>query len=84
VGVGREADMSLTGFRPLWDKILSQNLQAVADQGRHFKGCSPFKGTAYRGVCCICLRFHLGEALPKLKLWYDLAPPKTTNVEVDE
>jgi hypothetical protein len=32
-GVGRVADISLTGFHLLWDKILSQNLQAVADQG---------------------------------------------------
>jgi hypothetical protein len=31
VGVGRGADMSLTGFHPLWDEILSKNLQAVAD-----------------------------------------------------
>jgi hypothetical protein len=42
--------MSLTGFHPLWDKILSQNLQAVADQGCHLKGSSPHKGIAYRGV----------------------------------
>jgi hypothetical protein len=41
--------MSLTGFHPLWDKILSQNLQAVADQGCHSEGSSPCKGTAYRG-----------------------------------
>jgi hypothetical protein len=34
--------MSLTGFQPLWDKILSQNLQAVADQGCHLEGSSPF------------------------------------------
>jgi hypothetical protein len=44
--------MSLTGFHPLWDKILSQNLQAVADQGCHLKGSSPHKRTAYRGVYC--------------------------------
>jgi hypothetical protein len=47
VGVGRGADMSLTGFHLLWDKILSQNLQAVADQGCHLEGSSPYKGTAY-------------------------------------
>jgi hypothetical protein len=41
--------MSLTGFHPLWDKIVSQNLQAVADQGCHLEGSSPCKGTAYRG-----------------------------------
>jgi hypothetical protein len=35
MGVGLGADMSLTGFHTLWDKILSQNLQAVADQGCH-------------------------------------------------
>jgi hypothetical protein len=52
VGVGRGADMSLTGFHPLWDKILSQNQQAVADQGCHLEGSSPYKGTAYRGVHC--------------------------------
>jgi hypothetical protein len=44
--------MSLTGFYPIWDKILSQNLQAVADQGGHFKGSSPYKGTACRGINC--------------------------------
>jgi hypothetical protein len=52
MGVGRGADMSLTGFHPLWDKILSQNLQAVADQGCHLEGSSPYKGTAYRGEYC--------------------------------
>jgi hypothetical protein len=45
--------MSLTGFHPLWDKILSQNLQAVADQGFHSDGSSPYKGNAYRRVYCI-------------------------------
>jgi hypothetical protein len=52
VGVSRGADMSLTGFHPLWDKILSQNLHAVADQGGHLEGSSPNKGTADRGVYC--------------------------------
>jgi hypothetical protein len=52
-GSGRGADMSLTGFHPLWDKIISQNLQAVADQGCHLEGSSPYKGTAYKGVYCI-------------------------------
>jgi hypothetical protein len=37
MGVGRGADMSLTGFYPLWDKFLSQNLRAVADQGCHLE-----------------------------------------------
>jgi hypothetical protein len=32
--------MSLTRFHPLEKKILSQNLQAVADQGCHLKGFS--------------------------------------------
>jgi hypothetical protein len=41
--------MSFIGFHPLWDKILSQILQAVADQGRHLKKSSPYKGTAYWG-----------------------------------
>jgi hypothetical protein len=49
--------MSLTGFHPSWDTILSHNLQAVADQGCHLEGChlegsSPYKKTAYRGVYC--------------------------------
>jgi hypothetical protein len=44
--------MSLTGFHPLWNKILSQNLQAVADQGCHLEGSSTYKGTAYRRVYC--------------------------------
>jgi hypothetical protein len=44
--------MSITGFHPFRDKILSQNLQAVADQGCHLKGSSPYKGTACRGVYC--------------------------------
>jgi hypothetical protein len=52
VGVGRAADMSLVGFHMLWDKILLQNLQAVADQGCHLEGSSPDKETAYRGVYC--------------------------------
>jgi hypothetical protein len=41
--------MSLTGFHPLYDMILSQNLQAVADQGCHLEGSSPHQGTAYKG-----------------------------------
>jgi hypothetical protein len=41
--------MSLTGFHFLWDKILSQHLQAVADKGCHLEGLSPYKVTAYRG-----------------------------------
>jgi hypothetical protein len=57
VGVGRGADMSLTGSYPFSDKILSQNLQAVADQGCHSEGSSPLReplnrGTAYGGVYC--------------------------------
>jgi hypothetical protein len=40
--------MSLTGFHPIWDKILSQNLQAVADQRCHLEGSSPYKWTAFR------------------------------------
>jgi hypothetical protein len=35
------------------DKILSRNLQAVANQGCHLEGLSPYMGTAYRGVYCI-------------------------------
>jgi hypothetical protein len=54
--------MSLTGFHPLWDKILSQNLQAVADQGCHLEGSSPVKGTAYRGYTVQC-GFRKGVAL---------------------
>jgi hypothetical protein len=46
--------MSLSWFHPFWDKILSQNLQAVADQGCHLVGSSRYKGTAYRGVYCTC------------------------------
>jgi hypothetical protein len=49
VGVGRGADMALTGFHPLWDKNLSQNLQAIADQGCHLEGSSPYKGIALGG-----------------------------------
>jgi hypothetical protein len=30
--------MSHKRFHPLWGKILSQNLQAVADQGFHLEG----------------------------------------------
>jgi hypothetical protein len=37
------------------DKILSQNLQAVADQGCHLEGSSPYEGPGYRGVYCIFL-----------------------------
>jgi hypothetical protein len=36
--------MSLTNFHPLWDKILSQNLQALADQGCHLEGSSLYRG----------------------------------------
>jgi hypothetical protein len=49
VGAGRGADMSLTGFHHLWGKNISQNIQAVADQGCHLEGSSPFMGTAYWG-----------------------------------
>jgi hypothetical protein len=41
--------MSLTGFHPLWDKILSQNLQAVADHGCHFEGSPLYKGPLIGG-----------------------------------
>jgi hypothetical protein len=43
--------MSLTGFHPLWDEILSQNLQAVADQGCHLGGYSP--GPLIRGYTVV-------------------------------
>jgi hypothetical protein len=62
--------MSLTGFPPLWNKILSQSLQAVADQGCHL-GAFPYKGTAYRGVYCL----HI--SLVKLQMcleWYLYSP----------
>jgi hypothetical protein len=49
MGVDRGADMSLTGFHPLLNKIFSQNLLAIADQRCDLKGSSPYKGTAYRG-----------------------------------
>jgi hypothetical protein len=52
VGVGRGGDMSHTRFQPSWDEKLSQNLQAVADQGCHLEGSSPYKGTDYRAVYC--------------------------------
>jgi hypothetical protein len=42
VGVGRGADVSLTGFHSLRDKILSQNLQAIADEGMSLKKILPF------------------------------------------
>jgi hypothetical protein len=51
-GVCRGADISLTGFHPIWDKILSQNLQAVADQGCQLEGSSPYKGAAYSSSIC--------------------------------
>jgi hypothetical protein len=57
VGVGRGADISLTGFHLLWDKIILQNLQAVADQGGHLKGSFPYKRTAYRGYTVLKLQF---------------------------
>jgi hypothetical protein len=54
--------MSLTGYHPLWDKIISQNLQAVADQGFHLEGTSPYNGTAYRGVHCNVHSLPISEA----------------------
>jgi hypothetical protein len=42
--------VSLTSFHPLWDKDLSQNLHAVADQGCHPEGS--LSGNAYRGESC--------------------------------
>jgi hypothetical protein len=45
--------VSLTRFHPSWDKIISENLQAVDDQGCHLEESSPYKGTAYTGVYCI-------------------------------
>jgi hypothetical protein len=62
MGVGRGAEMSLTGFHPLWDKILSQNPQAVADQGCQLEGSSSYKGTAYRGGW-YCIGFPLKAVL---------------------
>jgi hypothetical protein len=44
VGVGRGADMSLTGVHPLWDKILLHNLQAVADKDVTSKDLPPLQG----------------------------------------
>jgi hypothetical protein len=64
-GVVGGAGMSLTRFHPLWDKILSQNLQAVADQGCHLEGSSTSKRTAYRGVYCNC-RSHAMPSVQKL------------------
>jgi hypothetical protein len=57
--------MSLTGFHPLWGKILSQTLQAVADQGCHLEGSAPYKGTAYRGVYCTSLQSHQDDWMIK-------------------
>jgi hypothetical protein len=59
VGVGRRADMSITGFHPFWEKTLSQNLQSVADQGCHLEGSSPYKGTACRGEDCMYSQLSL-------------------------
>jgi hypothetical protein len=53
VGVGRGADMSLKGFHSLQDKILSQKVQAVADQGCQIEGFAPYKWTAYRGLITV-------------------------------
>jgi hypothetical protein len=50
VGVGRGDDLLLTGFHPFWDEILSQNLQAVADQGCHLEEFSPYKGPLVGGL----------------------------------
>jgi hypothetical protein len=47
--------MSLTGFHVLRDKLMSQYLQVVAEQGWHL-GSSPYEGTAYRGVICGLVR----------------------------
>jgi hypothetical protein len=60
--------MSLTGFHPLWDTILSQNLKAVADQGCQLEGSSPHKGTAYRGVFCTHLAVSGGKKLAGIAL----------------
>jgi hypothetical protein len=49
VGVGRRAEMSLTGLHPLWDKILSQKLQAVPDQGCHLEGSPLIRGLLVGG-----------------------------------
>jgi hypothetical protein len=41
--------MSLSGFHPLWDKILSQNLQARRRPRTSLRRILPYKGTADRG-----------------------------------
>jgi hypothetical protein len=51
-GLLAELTCSLTGFHRLWDKILSQSLQAVTDHRCHLEGSSPNKWTAYREVHC--------------------------------
>jgi hypothetical protein len=54
-GGGRSRSWHVTyRFHPLWDKILSQSLQTVADRGCHLEGSSPYKGTAHRGVYWTC------------------------------
>jgi hypothetical protein len=62
VGVSRGADKSLTGFHPLWDEILSQNLQAVADQGFHLKDPPLMRGSLIGGCAVLILS---GQVSPK-------------------
>jgi hypothetical protein len=53
--------MSLTGFHPFWDAILSQNLQAVADQGCYLEGSSPYKGPPIGGYTVYTLSSSQNE-----------------------
>jgi hypothetical protein len=73
-----ELTCHLQGYTPL-DKILLQNLQAVADQGYHFKGSSPYKEDIYIGgytVSVFCTPNTLRD-------WVNLRSRPTAQRKVD-
>jgi hypothetical protein len=58
-----ELTCHLQGFTPDGIRFSHITLQAVADQGCHSEGSSPYKGTAYRGVYCTSTFYCQTQAL---------------------
>jgi hypothetical protein len=69
--------MSLTGFHPFWDKNILQNLQAVANQGCHLEGSSPYRGIAGREVYCT---FKLNDFLADSGRFFIAQFPATAQI----
>jgi hypothetical protein len=59
--------MSLTRFHHFWDTILSQNLQAVANQTCRLEGSSPYKGPLIGGYTVYSIHADRWEIFPSCK-----------------